>query len=39
MWEDNIKMNVKEAGCDNVDWIDIAQDKDQWRALVSFRVL
>jgi hypothetical protein len=31
---DNIKMNPKEIGWDGMDWIDLAQDRDQWRALV-----
>jgi hypothetical protein len=32
---DNIKMDLREIGWDVVDWIDIAQDRDQWRALVN----
>jgi hypothetical protein len=32
---DNIKMNLREIGWDNIDWIDLAQDRDQWRALVN----
>jgi hypothetical protein len=32
---DNIKMDLREIGWDDVDWIDLAQDRDQWRALVS----
>jgi hypothetical protein len=32
---DNIKMDLKEIGWDGVDWIDMARDRDQWRALVS----
>jgi hypothetical protein len=32
---DNIKMDLREIGCDGMDWIDLVQDKDQWRALVS----
>jgi hypothetical protein len=32
---DNIKMILREIGRDGVDWIDVAQDKDQWRALVN----
>jgi hypothetical protein len=32
---DNIKMDVREIGWDGVDWIDMAQDKNQWRALVN----
>jgi hypothetical protein len=35
MWVDNIKMVLREIGWDVVDWIDIAQDRDQWRALVN----
>jgi hypothetical protein len=31
----NIKMNFREVGWDGMDWIDLVQDKDQWRALVS----
>jgi hypothetical protein len=34
-WVDNIKMNLREIGWDGVDWIELAQDKDQWRALVN----
>jgi hypothetical protein len=32
---DKIKMDLTEIGCDGVDWIDMAQDKDQWRVLVN----
>ena len=32
--EDNIKMDLRELGCDAGDWIDLAQDTDQWRAYV-----
>jgi hypothetical protein len=32
---DNIKMDLREIGWDGVDWIDLAQDRGQWRALVS----
>jgi hypothetical protein len=31
----NIKMDLRELGCDGRDWIELAQDKDQWRALVN----
>jgi hypothetical protein len=31
-WVDNIKMNFREIGWDGVDWIDMAQDRDKWRA-------
>jgi hypothetical protein len=34
-WEDNIKMDLREIGCGGMDWIDLAQDRDQWRALVN----
>jgi len=34
-WEDNIKMNLQEVGCGGMDWIDLAQDMDRWRALVN----
>jgi hypothetical protein len=34
-WVDNIKMDLGEIEWDGVDWIDIAQDGDQWRALVN----
>jgi hypothetical protein len=34
-WEDNIKMNLQEVGWGGMDWIDLAQDRDRWRALVS----
>jgi hypothetical protein len=33
--EDNNKINLKEIGCEGVDWIHLAQDRDQWRALVN----
>jgi hypothetical protein len=32
---DNIKTNLREIGWDDMDWIDLAQDRDQWRALVN----
>jgi len=35
IWEDNIRMNVKETGWEGVDWIILAQDRDQWRTLVN----
>jgi hypothetical protein len=34
-WVDNIKMDLREIGWDEVGWIDMAQDRDQWRALVN----
>jgi hypothetical protein len=33
--EDHIKMDVREIGWGGTDWIDLAQDKDQWRSLVN----
>jgi hypothetical protein len=32
---DNIKMDLRWIGWDGMDWIDLAQDRDQWRALVN----
>ena len=41
-WEDNIRMYLREVGCGCVDWVELAQDRDRWRALVgtvrNFRV-
>jgi hypothetical protein len=34
-WEDNLKMNVQEVGCGGMDWIELAQGRDKWRALVN----
>ena len=33
-WEDNIKMGLREVGYDGGDWINLAQDRDRWRAYV-----
>jgi hypothetical protein len=34
-WVDNNKMDLREIGCDGINWIDMAEDSDQWRALVN----
>jgi hypothetical protein len=34
-WEDNIKMDLREMGFGDVDWVHLAQDRDRWRALVN----
>jgi len=34
-WEDNIRMDLREVGCGCVDWMELAQDRDRWRLLVS----
>jgi hypothetical protein len=34
-WEDNIKMDVEEVGGGRGDWMELAQDRNRWRALVS----
>jgi hypothetical protein len=32
-WEINIKMNLHEVGCRGMDWLELAQERDRWRAL------
>jgi len=34
-WEDNIKMDLQEVGCGGMDWFEVVQDRDRWRALVN----
>jgi len=42
-WEDNINLDLQEVGCEGMDWIDLAQDRDRWRGLgnvvMNLRVL
>jgi hypothetical protein len=35
MWEDNIRMDLTEIRWGGMEWIDLAQDRDQWRYLVN----
>jgi len=34
-WEDNIKMDLQQVKCEGMDWIELAQGTDRWRALVT----
>ena len=34
-WEENIKMDLQEVGCGGIEWIELTQDRDRWRALVN----
>jgi hypothetical protein len=34
-WENNIKMDLQKVGWEGMDWIDLAQNRDRWRALVN----
>jgi hypothetical protein len=34
-WEDNIKVDIQEVVCGGMDWIELAQDRNRWRALVN----
>ena len=35
IWEDNIKIDFQEVGCAGMNWIELAQDSNRWRALVN----
>jgi hypothetical protein len=34
-WDDNIKMDIREVGWEDMNWIELAQDRDRWQALVN----
>jgi hypothetical protein len=34
-WVDNTEMDIQKVGCWDMDWIELAQDRDRWRALVN----
>ena len=34
-WEDDIKMDLQEVGCECMNWIDLAQDRDRWQTLLN----
>jgi hypothetical protein len=34
-WEDNINLDLQEVGCEGMDWIELAHDRDRWPALVN----
>jgi hypothetical protein len=34
-WRYNMRMDLQDVGCGGLDWIDLAQDRDRWRALVN----
>ena len=34
-WEDSIKMDLQEVGCEGMEWIELAQDRDRWQTLVN----
>jgi hypothetical protein len=36
---DNVKINLRDIRWDGMDWFDLAQDRDQWRALVNYKML
>ena len=34
-WEDNVKMELQEVRCGGMDWMELAQDRDRWRAVLN----
>ena len=34
-WENNMKIDHQEVGCGGIDWVDVAQNMDRWRAVVN----
>ena len=34
-WENNIKIDLQEVGCEGMDWNDVAEDRERWRAVVN----
>jgi hypothetical protein len=34
-WKDNINLDLQDVGCEGMDWIDVTQDRERWRALVN----
>jgi len=34
-WEDNVKIDLQKVGCGGMDWMELAQDRDRWQALVN----
>jgi hypothetical protein len=34
-WEDNVKMDLQEVGCGGMDWTELVQERERWRALVN----
>jgi hypothetical protein len=38
-WEDNIKMDLQKEGCEGVNWVELAQDRGRWRALVNAEMM
>jgi hypothetical protein len=37
-WEDNIRIDLREVGCGYVDWMELAQDRDRWHAVINLQV-